>query len=302
MSSLAIVLIVGSAFLHTSWNLILKRNHGDVTSYALMCAGILCLTLHIQFWTPVHVFALPSAFWLFLVGSITSDVMYALFLCSSYGRLNMSIAYPMMRSLPIVFTLVLTSFLGLGKPVTPMAVAGMAMVFAGCLLMPMPAFSNLKLSDYFNRGLLFVILTALGTTGYTIFDSQAISVMRAHSSDIAKPIVSLTYYSCRSFALNMALWTLCTLTPKYRREILPTVKAHGPSLALGAICAGATYALVLIAMNYVTNVSFVQVFRQSALPIALVASLIFLHEKITLNKILGTTLILIGLVLCTLAP
>ena len=57
------------------------------------------------------------------------------------------------------------------------------------------------------------------------------------------------------------------------------------------------YALILIAMQYVTNVSYIQAFRQLSLPIGFLAGVLFLHEKSSATKIVGLTLILAGLVI-----
>ena len=48
-------------------------------------------------------------------------------------------------------------------------------------------------------------------------------------------------------------------------------------------------------MNYVTNVSYVQVFRQLGLPIGMCLGVLILKERCTLNKVIGLILILTGL-------
>ena len=69
---------------------------------------------------------------------------------------------------------------------------------------------------------------------------------------------------------------------------------------VGGICASGTYVLVLIAMNYVTNVSYVQVFRQLGLIFGLLGGVIILKERCSMPKIVGTLLIISGLVLTVL--
>ena len=61
--------------------------------------------------------------------------------------------------------------------------------------------------------------------------------------------------------------------------------------------ASLTYILVLIAMNFVTNVSYVQVFRQIGLILGLAMGIFILKEKCTVTKVVGVALILIGLAL-----
>ena len=61
-----------------------------------------------------------------------------------------------------------------------------------------------------------------------------------------------------------------------------------------------TYILVLLAMNFVSNVAYVQVFRQLGLPVGMFAGVFFLKEKCTATKIVGVSLILGGLTLSVL--
>ena len=50
-------------------------------------------------------------------------------------------------------------------------------------------------------------------------------------------------------------------------------------------------------MGLVTNVSFIQAFRQLSLPIGVALGIVILKEKISLPKIIGVALLLAGLVL-----
>ena len=64
---------------------------------------------------------------------------------------------------------------------------------------------------------------------------------------------------------------------------------------LAEILGSFSYALVLLAINYVTNVSYVQVLRQLGLPIGMGLGVLILKERCTVTKILGVILILSGL-------
>ena len=69
---------------------------------------------------------------------------------------------------------------------------------------------------------------------------------------------------------------------------------------VGGFCASLTYVLVLIAMNMVENVTYVQVFRQISLPCGVLAGIVFLKEKSTYMKWIGVSLILAGLIITVL--
>ena len=201
-----------------------------------------------------------------------------------------------MRALPIILTAFTVSLLGWGKPLTVFSYLGFFIVFCGALLMPQDSFSGFSLSNYLNRNMLFILVVACGTTGYTIFDSQAQKILSGCIQDIAAPIRSLTYYPTRWLVLSSALWLLCISMKTTRNDIMKMIiEKTWKQGVLAGIFASCSYTLVLCAMNYVTNVSYVQVFRQLGLPIGMGLGVLILKERCSGTKILGVILILLGL-------
>lgn len=302
MTVTAFFLIVASSVLHASWNLIAKKNTMTMVLYWILGLCGATIWCHVQFWTPVHVFSLPLRFWLLLLASVTVDMVYGFGLVLTYRKMDMASAYPMMRAMPILLTALVTSILGIGSPIGPVAVFGFFLVLAGSLMMPLDSFSDFKLSRYANSKMLFILIAAFGTTGYTILDSQAQKAMRDFCAniDVSKTVISLTYYSTRAIVLS-SIQPLVILWFKSERKILKDYivqKNYRPMLA--GLCSSGTYILVLIAMNYVTNVSYVQVFRQLGLPIGMAAGILILKEKSALVKWVGVSLILCGFVFSVL--
>ncbi len=295
MSFIAIVLVVASATLHASWNLIAKKNAMSVVFYAQLSIVSTIFWGHIQLWSPVEISNLSAGFWLSIAASIACDTLYCAGLVGAYRTMEMATAYPIMRSLPILLTAMVTGLLGWGAPLGIIAKLGFLIVFAGAMLMPLTRISDFKLSNYLSRNMWYVLLAACGTTGYTIFDSRAQFFMREITEGISKPMVSLTYYSMRSTCLSLALATLVILSPQNRKLAREYWQKRNFSPLLASICASSTYILVLLAMNYVTNVSYIQVFRQLGLPIGMAAGVWILKERCTMIKCIGVTLILIGL-------
>ena len=282
--------------------MVARKNRMTVPFYAVICTTAMLFWIHVQFWTPVTVWKMPGRFWLMLYASVLSDVIYCLGLMQIYKRMEMATAYPVMRALPIILTALATFVLGWGKPLTALSCLGFLIVFSGALLMPLNSFSDFKLSNYLNLNMLFILVVACGTTGYTIFDSQAQHVLKGCIPDISAPIRSLTYYSTRGMALSSTLWIVCLPFKSARQDVLAF---RDRKLLLQGMLAGLfasfSYALVLCAMNYVTNVSYVQVFRQLGLPIGMCLGVLILKERCTLNKVVGLILILAGLVVSVIS-
>ena len=62
-----------------------------------------------------------------------------------------------------------------------------------------------------------------------------------------------------------------------------------------------TYAIVLIALAFAKDVSYVVAFRQASIPIGVLIGVVWFKEAMPLPKMLGTVILLIGLVLVSLS-
>lgn len=300
MTLSAFILIISSAVLHASWNLVAKKNKINLPFVGGLCLVSALFLMPILCRTSVPVLSLPGAFWMSLCCTLIGDCMYWFGLMRSYRLLDMSCAYPMMRSLPLLLTAGVTALLGIGKPLTWMANFGMFLIFAGCLSMPLANFRDFKVRNYLQKGMFFVLLTACGTTWYTIFDSrtQGIMMEALAGTDISKPMVFMTYAALRDWMLLAVILTPVLVQGKMRKELVCVFKEYRLSLVFAGIAASLTYLLVLMAMNYVTNVTYVQIFRQSGLLFGVAFGVLILKEKALLPRIAGAILIVTGLILC----
>ncbi|MBR0458582.1 MAG: EamA family transporter [Victivallales bacterium] len=305
MSSLAFFLILLSAICHASWNLIGKKTQMSVPLYGSLCFVAMITWIHVQFWTPIHVLELPAAFWYCVAGAVIFDGgFYCFGITLSYRAMEMSIAYPMMRSIPLLLTAAVTTIFGLGTRLTPLSILGMTIVFIGCMMMPLPSFSHFNPKQYLSKNMLFILMTACGTTGYTIFDSMAQKVLREALVEFQYPahILSMTYYNTRSICLTSSLMLVIAIFPFFHKDFKIVWTKHPVATICAGLFGSAAYFLVITAMNFVSNVSFVQVFRQMGLVFGVAAGILILKEKPTKPKLLGVTLITLGLVLTVIDP
>ena len=297
MTPLAFLLVLGSAGLHATWNLIAKKSGASLAFYATLALVGFLWSSGVHFFTPLRFLSMPPAFFVWLAGMAAAEMAYAVGLNLSYRTLDMSVAYPMMRSLPLLLIAGITTLFGLGEPLTVQAMIGMAVLFAGCLLMPLKRFSDLKIGNYLNRGMLCILTVALGTTLYTVFDKQSQQIMRDAFPQVSKVMISMTYYSFRATTLATALWIIVLCLPNTRAEAAEIWRRRSWMPVLAGLCSSLTYFLVLIAMNHVTNVSYVQAFRQLGLVVGMLEGILILKERCTATKVLGIVLIVSGLVM-----
>ena len=297
MSILAFVLIFCSAGLHASWNLIAKKSHMNLPFYAALVVVDALMGAWIWFALPLRLSQLNWGFYTALCGSALGETVYCLGLILAYRRMDMSSAYPMMRSLPLLLTALVTALFDWGVPLSLTAKFGMCVVFTGCMIMPLNRFSDFRLSSYFDRKIVFVLMAACGTTAYTISDSRAQEFMRLCVPEVSATMISCVYYELRHIGVLIPVGIITLSLPSSRAQIAE-LRRHGLGAALLAgVFAGLTYLLVLLAMNYVRNVSYVQAFRQLGLVIGMLEGILILKERCTLTKIVGITLIVSGLVM-----
>ena len=297
MSILAFFLIFCSAGLHASWNFIAKKSHMDLPFYATLVVVDALMGAWIWFALPPGLSQLDRGFYAALCGTALGETLYCLGLILAYQRMDMSSAYPMMRSLPLLLTALVTALLGWGDPLSVTAKLGMCVVFAGCLIMPLDKFSDFRLSSYLDRKIVFVLMAACGTTAYTISDSRAQELMRLGMPDVSKTMIACTYYELRHLAVLIPVGIITLSLPRAWREAAELRKNGFGAPLLAGFFAGLTYILVLVAMNYVRNVSYVQAFRQLGLVIGMLEGILILKERCTLTKILGIVLIVSGLIM-----
>ena len=302
MTWTAFFLIAASATFHAAWNLLAKKYRMTMPFYALMCATAALAFLNVQFWTPVPVWHMPARFYLSLAGMLVSEGCYCTGMMISYRRMDMSSAYPVMRALPLLLTVAVTAVFGIGKPLTLLTVCGMVLVFCGCMSMPLASFRQFDWRIYCRNDMLFLLLAACGTTGYTIFDSISLGIVReaVAGQGISPGVIAVSYYSTRGIFLSSSLMLCAAAIPGQRRHFGEIWRECRWMPPIAGICGSFTYLLVLSAMIFVSNVSFVQVFRQFGLLIGMLAGIVILKEKGSMPKYVGTALIIIGLILSVL--
>lgn len=294
MTLFAFVLVFVSAFLHVGWNFISKNHRPSLAFYLLMsgAASMICLPFFLTTKLYHMLFDLPIRFLLFVLLSVVCEVLYIGALARGYRKGDISLVYPLMRALPVLFTGLFTIFFSIGTPLGAMVWVGLILITAGCLFMPLNRFSEWKFGTYFSGLFPVILLGALGTTGYTICDSQALGILKARGLDGME--FAFAYLFLIEFGLFASEIPL-VVRDKYERMAFLRVirKIHAPLLA--GVCSSSSYALILLAMNHVTNVSYIQAFRQMSLPLSFFAGILLLKESRPLTKILGLAFILLGL-------
>jgi drug/metabolite transporter (DMT)-like permease len=219
-------------------------------------------------------------------------------LAGAYRRGDISLAYPLARSSPVIVVAFVTVVLGKGHEVGWWCNIGIVLVVAGCFMVPMKDFSDFHLQNYLNVCCLMAFIAALGTSGYTIVDDEALRRLRGLPGTPFEPVDATVMYLVLE-GVSCCLWlgVFVLLSTKERRNFSDILRFSKGPTALTGIGMYVTYGLVLASMAYVRNVSYVAAFRQLSIPLGAILGMCALKEPRYLPKVIGVATIFVGLVL-----
>jgi drug/metabolite transporter (DMT)-like permease len=245
----ALALVVVAAFVHASWNYVLKKSGGGIgllaasaAFAALAWAPIVLVFVLIQGYRfePIHL--------LFMLGSALVHTAYYLLLDRAYrSGGDLSIVYPLARATGPLLTIVVAVLL-LGERPGAFAIGGALLIGASALLLTGNPFAWHR-SDA-RHAIGFALLTGLTIAAYTVWDKAAVAMW------LIPPLV----YDWGCIALRFAM-----LVPLARRRAPGAMHTAWRERRTAVVIIGAlsplSYILVLIAMVF-TPVSLVAPARE----------------------------------------
>jgi len=297
MSVWAICLVVVSAFLHAGWNLLSKSNKSSGTAFFLSssaAASIVLAPYVIWYLNGVGIANIPATFWWMLLVSGVAQFIYLIGLGNAYKHGDIGVIYPIARALPVLMVGVGTALLG--YQLTTLVWVGFVLITFGCLLVPLSSLRELRFSDYLNVGVLWAVIAAVGTTGYSILDKEALGIVDLELSHIISNLHSAIFYLGIQFWTIFLVITFYVIATRQWKEFSQAWSIKKPS-AMAGIMMATTYGLVLYAMTMTENVSYVVALRQLSIVFGMIFGVLLLGERFALTRSLGTLLIFVGLVL-----
>ena len=291
MTSFALALVLLSALCHAAWNLLLKRSgNQEVFAWSLqVAAAMTLLPLGVVLFVAYPIS--PPGHWL-LLATIVTHISYFLLLGKAYSRSDLSLVYPVSRGIgPMLVPLVAIALFG--ESVTPPAAFGISLIIAGIFVVSWSGrFRQLiaRPSILFrDAGLGYAVLTGLTITIYTLVDKQGV----AH----VQPFLYM-YLLTAGSAVGSAPYILSRFgLAEVKREWMTNVRAI---LAAGLL-AFLAYGLVLTAFS-LSQVSYVAPAREVGIVVGVLMGVFVLKEPFGQGRVLGSSAIVLGLVLIALSP
>jgi len=302
MSLLAIAIVSISALMHAGWNLLSKSRHPSA-AFFLVASFSGCLLLSpAAIWNWQFVLhGIPPQVWLLLCITGGFQAFYFASLAAAYRSGDMSVAYPLSRASPVLVVAAITLLLGRGEQVSNLCIAGIVLVVGGCFLVPLRMFRDFHLRNYWSPTCGMALLAAIGTTGYSILDDEALRQLRAENHvAISNTQLTLAYAFLEGVAATSWLLIFCAARREGRKRLSDVIQNH----TWHAVAAGAaiylTYAMVLVSLAFVQNVSYVVGFRQLSIPLGATLGMLVLGEPHFAPKLVGIAIMFLGLVMVAL--
>jgi drug/metabolite transporter (DMT)-like permease len=279
ISSLVLLLVLVSAGLHATWNLLVKRSEDT-----LIASWLTVLTPPLLLWPLLFFTGLPpSQAWPMLVGSGLVQAAYTVALARAYEYGDLSVIYPVARGLaPLLVAAGAPLFLG--ERISAVAALAILLVAGGITWLG----ASTRKSPGRSSGLGWAAVTALLIATYSIVDKAG--VMRSN------PLA----YVVTLFGFDAAYVTPYVLLHRGRRRIRKVWRDGRASLVSSGLLSLAAYLLVLIAMR-LTQVSYVATLRESSTIFGAVLGWRVLGDPFGGQRVSASALVALGLILLALA-
>lgn len=272
MSPVVVGLLLASALIHAIWNAIVRSGEDRFWSLSIIClvGAIAALPFALALGAP----ATPS--WPFLVTSSLLQIGYCLFLVRAYRDGELSSVYPIARgSAPLLVTLG-AAVVAAELPST-VGLTGVVCVSLGIILLTLG--SNRPDS----KSVMAAFATGVFIASYMVVDGLGVRLSEKATSYAAWQAVVAGFLIPLSYVV-------------IRRRIPALPRGKEGALVVGAGILGTFgYCIAVWAMSR-SAMGGVSAIRETSILFAALIGTFVLHEKMTLQKILGALTVTVGVV------
>ena len=270
--------ILGAAFLHASWNAIIKNSADKIKSMLVLTIMHGILGVFVAFFVEFP----KLEVWPWLITSAIFHVIYQGCLALAYNSGDLSRVYPIARGTAPILVLLIFYFI-IETSMTHTEILGVLLLSFGVIGLAQGSFSNRE-----NLILLpFTLGAAIGTAGYTIFDGIGSRIS-------ANP---LSYIS----------WLFITTVPIFFSVTfifkgLKIFKIERTTWKVGSVAGIFSFGSYWVAIWAMTQapIPLVAALRETSILFAVLIGTIIFKDKTNTKKIIAAALILCGIIIVRL--
>jgi drug/metabolite transporter (DMT)-like permease len=286
MNPFVIALILSSTVMHAGWNLLARYRRSEADFFSRMLTVVVLVGFVPGILSEALTRSLNLTAWVCVLGSGCFCALYFFCLARAYACSDFTTVYPVARALPVL----LVGMGDVARGVYPTGIGwmGMLLVIAGCFLAPLRSFRDFSARAYLNRTSLYMLVTAIGTVGYTLLDKIASEVVLQGPATAAR--YGYLYFLISFVAYRLLLWIF-----RSEGRELQMVGWRFPFYA--AFLTFGAYWLILWAYQLSRHASYIVAFRQFSIVIGVILGFVIYKEQGLVVRGAGTSMIALGLVL-----
>ena len=286
MTAVSLLLVLLSAVAHASWNLLLKRAADpEVFAWCLLVAASVLLAplgVVLVWYNSVGL----TGLW-FILATVGLHVLYFNLLPRGYASGDLSLVYPVARGMGPMLTPVLAVFF-LSETIELLAIGGIVAIVGGIYTISWWGnFHQVLRSPLLflrSAGMRYAVVTGLTIAAYSIVDKEGV--------DHIQPLLYIYFLDIGTVAL-LAPYILAN---KGMETVKAEWRANAVPITVSGLLAFAAYGLVLTAFS-LSRVSYVAPAREVGIVIGVLMGIFLLKEPFGRGRLLGSGLIVGGLVL-----
>ena len=279
MSVFAIVILLVSAVLHTSWNLLIKQSEDKyiVTWWMVTFGGLFAIIALLFTGLP------PRDMWTFAMLSVCVEVAYFITLSYAYHDNDFSLIYPVARGTAPAF-LALWSFLFLHEKLTMGGSIGLALIIGGLVIIGVNTLTQAHVTRVHFKGVAVAVFIALLISIYSAIDGAA--VQNGYALPYVMGMFALVPVMTTPFVFRQYPWAQI-------RNVLINQPIRVP---LAGVLGVLAYLMAVYAYS-IAPLSYAGAVREVSVVFGAVAGWWLLKERMGGIRIVGALVIFAGIVI-----
>lgn len=282
MPILAIGILIVSAVLHTSWNLLIKQSQDKyIVTYWMVAFGGMFAIIAL-FFTGLP----PREMWIFAIISVCIEVLYFASLSYAYHDNDFSLVYPVARGAAPAF-LALWSFLFLREELTRGGTLGLALIIGGLLIIGINTLTQAHVTRVHFKGVAIALFIALQISIYSVIDGSA--VKNGHAMPYVMSMFALVPFVTTPLIFRQYPWA----------RIKESLVKQPVRVPLAGVLGVLAYLMAVFAYS-IAPLSYAGAVREVSVVFGAFTGWWFLNERMGGIRILGAIVIFAGIVLIAL--
>ena len=279
MPIFAIAILLVSAVLHTSWNLLIKQSQDKyiVTWWMVTFGGLFAVVSLVFTGLPLR------EMWVFAIFSVCVEVAYFTTLSYAYHDNDFSLVYPVARGAAPAF-LAVWSFLFLHETLTRGGMIGLVLIIGGLMIIGVNTLTQAHVTRVHFKGVAVALFIALLISIYSAIDGAA--VKNGYALPYVMGMFALVPLLTMPFVFRQYQWT----------QIRDTLVNQPVRIPLAGVLGVLAYLMAVYAYS-MAPVSYAGAVREVSVVFGALAGWWFLKERMGGVRMIGALVIFSGIVL-----